>query len=156
MSNPFREWLAEVSKDAVVIRPDNIGAEASGNLWTFSLSPEQVTVVSVADVEEFAAGVAGGRRTWLSAHRADPMVLYRWHDEQTGQLRFSLVSASHGRLPFTCEVVPAASLAAVVSTWLGSRHLHGIPWSELHPLASCEADPNSTSLVLPVWSSQVP
>ena len=155
MANPFPEWLAEVAADAVVIRPDDIDAEARGNLWSFALSPEQAAAVAVADVEAYAAGVAEGRQAWLAARGAGPMVLYWWHDAQAGQLRFSLVSAAHGRLPFGCAVVPADSLAAVVSDWLGSPALHGIPWGELRPLAPDDV-PEPPSLVLPVWSVVLP
>jgi hypothetical protein len=152
-ANPFPEWLAEVSMDAVVVWPDDIGAEARGNSWSFSLTPEQAAAVSPADVEAFAAGVADARRSWLSARGAGPMVLYWWHDAQAGQLRFSLVSASHGQLPFGCEVAPAASLAEVAADWLGSPHLHGVPRGELRPLGPSGEPPK---LVLPVWSQVLP
>lgn len=151
-ANPFREWLAEVGTDAVVVRPDDITAEARGNLWSFSLSPEQLAVTSVVDVEVFAVGVAEGRRAWLAARRSGPMVLYWWHDVQAGQLRFSLVSAVHGCLPFGGEVVAAASFAAVASDWLRSQHLHGIAWSELQPLSPDGVAPEAPPVALPVWS----
>jgi hypothetical protein len=83
-------------------------------------------------------------------------VLYWWHDAQAGQLCLSLVSAAHGRLPFGCEVVPAASLAAVAADWLGSPLLHGVPWGELHVLAPDESAPEPPPLVLPVWSVVLP
>lgn len=133
-ANPFPEWLAEVATDAVVVRPDDIGAEARCNLWTFSLSPEQAAAVSVADVEQFAAGVAEARRAWLEARGAGPMLLYWWQDSQAGQLRFSLVSAVHGRLPFDCEVVPAVSFRSVATDWLSSPLLHGISSADLQPV----------------------
>jgi len=144
-----------VAADAVVVRPDDIAAEARGNLWSFALSPEQAGAVSAAHVEAFAAGVAEGRRTWLAAHDAGPMVLYWWHDAQAGQLRFSMVSAAHGRLPFGCEVL-AAGLAEVVRGWLGSPHLQGIPSAELRSLAPGEASAEQPPLVLPVWSVVLP
>jgi len=151
-ANPFPGWLAEVADDTVVVCPDDINAEARGNQWSFSLSPEQAAGVTVADVAVFAAGVAEGRRAWLAARGIGSMVLYWWHDTLAGQLRFSLVSQAHGRLPFGCEVVPAASFAAVVSDWLGSPALHGIPWGELLPMASDTAAPELLPTVLPVWS----
>jgi hypothetical protein len=155
-ANPFPEWLAEVAADEVVVRPDDIEAEARSNLWSFSLSPEQAAAVSVADVAAFAAGVADGRRTWLSAYGAGPIVMYWWHDAQAGQLRFGLVSASHGRLPFGCEVVPAASLAAVASDWPGSSTRHGIPLGALRLPAPEEVVPEPPPLVLPVRSVVLP
>ena len=155
-ANPLAEWLAEVAADAVVVRPEDIEVEARANLWSFSLTPEQVAAVSADDVVNFAAGVAEGRRSWLSSRRAGPMVLYWWHDAQAGQLRFSLVSASHGRLPFGCEVVPAASLAEVASDWLGSPSLHGISPGELRELTPGEEPPEPSPAVLRVWSLILP
>ncbi len=155
-TNPFSGWLAEVAGDAVIVCPDDINAETSSNSWSFSLSPEQVATVGVADVVAFAEGVIDGRRAWLAARGAGPMVVYWWHDAQAGQLRFSLVSATHGRLPFGCEVVPAASLAAVASAWLGSPDRHGIPWDELRPLAPDQVVPEPPPVVLPVWSLVLP
>ncbi|MBC7819184.1 MAG: hypothetical protein IAG10_20020 [Planctomycetaceae bacterium] len=156
VANPFLEWLAEVSADELAIRPDDINAEAHENLWSFSLSSEQAAAVSVADVETFAKGVADARRVWLSAREVDPMVLYWWHDELAGQLRFSLVSASHGRLPFRCPVVSARTFREIASEWLGSQHLHGIPLAELAPLVPVESVPEPVQLALPVWTVRVP
>ena len=152
-TNPFPEWLAEVAADAVLVRPGDPDAEARGNAWSFALSPEQAAAVSVADAVAFAAGVADGRRAWLAAHAAGPMTLYWWHDEQAGLLRFGLVSAP-GALPFGCAVAPAASLAAVVSEWLNSPTLHGIPWGDLGPPG--DDDEPTPAFTLSVWTLQVP
>ena len=65
VANPFPEWLAEVAADAVVVRPDDVTAEARGNLWTFGLSAEQRAVVTSAEVEEFVRAVAAARGRWL-------------------------------------------------------------------------------------------
>ena len=86
------------------------------------------------------------------------MVLYWWHDEPAGQLRFSLVSAVHGRLPFRSRVMPAASFRLIAEEWLKSPYLDGIPWAELRPLAAGEEEQD---IELPppslrVWSSQLP
>lgn len=156
MSNPFPGWLAEVAADAVVVEPDDMMAEADGNLWSFSLTPEQAAAVTVDEVESFAAGVAEGRRSWHIAHHAGSMVFYWWHDLQAGQLRFSLVSASHGQLPFNCDVVPAESLATIVSAWLASPYLHGIPWSSLQPSSSKEPGTDLSNGRQPVWSRLIP
>ena len=156
VTNPFLDWLDEVAADAIVICPDDINAEANGNLWYFPLSREQAAVVTPADVEIFASGVIEARRAWLAAHGAHPMILYWWHDAQAGQLRFSLVSACHGRLPFGCALTSAESIRAVAADWLGSPHLHGIPWDLLSCQDSDEEPPESPPLILPVWSVHVP
>jgi hypothetical protein len=156
VANPLPGWLADVTADAVVIRPDNINAEGEGNFWSFSLSPEQATVVSVAEVVEFIRAIVAARGQWLAANGARPMLLYCWHDEQACQLRLSLVSASHGRLPFGCEVAPVEDLGAVAKSFLRSSTLGGIPWSEFRPLASDEVAGEPPPYVLSVWIAPVP
>lgn len=156
--NPLPGWLPEVCADAVIVEPGDINAEANGNLWRFSISSGMAAAMTVADVEAFAAAVAEARRAWLLARRSGPMVLYWWHDAQAGQLRFSLVSASHGRLPFGCVVIPAASLQVIAGAWLKSPGLDGIPWSELGAPPPDEAghDDAPPPLNLPVWSLRLP
>jgi hypothetical protein len=159
LADPFREWLPDVAADAVVVDPSNIGAEAQRNLWSFSITSEMAAALSIADVEAFAAEVADARRAWLSARGAGPMVLYWWHDTMAGQLRFSLVSAVHGRLPFGCHVIPAASFRVIAGEWLKSPHLDGIPWSEFRELSPGEEstlDDEPPPLNLPVWSLRLP
>ena len=135
--NPFPRWLAEMAADGVVVRPDDINAEARGNLWTFSLSPEQAAAVTPSDVEEFVRAVAGTRSRWLATNGDGHMLLYCWHDAQAGQLRLSLVSVTHGRLPFGCPVEPVEELSAVVWPFLGSTAM--LP-----------------SSALPVWAIELP
>jgi hypothetical protein len=118
-ANPFPEWLAEVAADAVVVRPDDVTAEARGNLWTFGLSAEQQAVVTTAQVEGFVRLVAAARGRWLADRGVGPMRFYCWHDAQARQLRFSLVSAGSG-LPFGCPVEQVAVLGAVVRDFLES------------------------------------
>jgi len=43
------------------------------------------------------------------------MIFYCWHDRQARQLRFSLVSSAHGRLPFACEI-EVTDMAGVVGS----------------------------------------
>jgi hypothetical protein len=119
-ANPFPEWLAEVAADAVVVRPDDVTAEARCNLWTFGLSAEQRAAVTVAEVEEFVRAVVAARGRWLAARGAGPMRFYCWHDAQAGQLRFSLVSAGAAPLPFGCPIEPVSVLRAVVRDFLAA------------------------------------
>jgi len=155
-SNPFKEWLTEVSTDCILLNPDDINAEAHGNLWSFTLSSEQVAAVSKTDVVDFIQTVAASRGEWLTTHASGPMLFYCWHDEQAGQLRFSLVSAKHGHLPFGCEVVAADQLGTIVQSFLGSSYLGGIPWSELRLQSDDGTASKSSSNVLPVWSTRLP
>ena len=151
-ANPCCEWLTEVAADAVVVRPVFVILVGCGNRGAGARAPEQAAIVTIADVVVFSNAVADGRRVWLSAHGARPMVLFWWHDTPAGQLRFSMVSAAHGQLPFGCEIVGASSLASIVSNWLRSKTLHGIPWSEFQEFSPDEVVTDPPNFVLPVWS----
>lgn len=119
-ANPFPEWLAEVAADGVVVCPDDMIAEARGNLWCFGLDDEQRAAVAAAEVEGFVRAVAAARGRWLVERGAGPMRYYCWHDAQAGQLRLSLVSAGPGPLPFGCPVDLAAELDGVVRDFIGA------------------------------------
>jgi hypothetical protein len=152
-SNPLNDWLADVAADAVEVRPGDINAEAQANLWSFSLSPEQAAAVSVDDVVRFVDQVVEARRGWLRDKGA-AMVNYWWHDAQAGQLRFSLVSAGHQRLPFGVEVVQVPDVRQIISDWLASPYLHGIPFANLD---SEQTDrPEDRPAALAVWSTVLP
>ena len=154
--NPMLDWVQEVADDELVICPDDVVAEARGNRWLFSLSRAQAARLSPADVAEFAAGVVEGRRAQLVRGGHPPMTMYWWHDEQAGQLRFSMMSAVHKDLPFGCIVVPAATLEDVAQAWLSSSQ--GLtPWGELEPVSPDDPfDTEPPPYVLPVWSIQLP
>jgi hypothetical protein len=117
-TNPFPEWLTEVASAGVVVRPDDIIAEARGNLWTFGLDDEQQTAATSAATVEFVQAVVAARAQWLTERGAGPMRFYCWYDSQAGQLRFSLVSTTHPALPFTCSIDPTAKLSAIIRNFL--------------------------------------
>ena len=117
-TSPFSGWLAEVEAAAVVVQPDDIIAEAHGNLWTFGLDDKQRASVTPDEVEAFIRAVLVARGRWLTERQAGPMRFYCWHDAQAGQLRFSLVSAVHDSLPFGCLIELAKDLNVVIRHFL--------------------------------------
>lgn len=95
-------WLALV-RQATSIYHDtqDMNAQANANLFCFSpreadIAELDLTVMQqfIADTEQHFASLLGPLQT---------MEFYCWHDVQVRQLRFSLISACHGRLPFNCE-----------------------------------------------------
>jgi hypothetical protein len=154
--NPLPTWLAETAPAAVVVRLDSIDAEAQGNLWTIALSAALAASVSAAEIEAIIRSIAAARARTLAAEHAGPMLLYCWHDEQAGQLRLSMVSASHGSLPFECGVMPASDLGAIVRSFLGSPFLEGVPWAELRPAGPNDVSIELSAYTLSVWIARVP
>ena len=149
-ASPFLEWLPEVAADEVIIEPFDIVAEARGNLWSFSVTSAQAAALRPAHVASFVRSVAEARSRQLSARGLKAMHFYCWHDEQVAQLRLSLVSAVHGRLPFTCSIEPVADLESVVASFLDSPYHDGIPLAVGPEVAN---DPDRALLV---WVLRLP
>ncbi len=133
-TNPFPEWLEEVANDPLTVDASEKGLlpECQENFWTFSISQSQTEVTTVEDVLDFLSDVmqARERQVYARSGPINPMVFYCWFDEQASQLRFSLVSASHDRLPFGAIVEETDDFAQVVELFLGSRYHNGIPVEE--------------------------
>ncbi|MGK5064933.1 hypothetical protein [Janthinobacterium sp. LB3P112] len=110
-STVVNNWLTMAKDDAVEINPDYINHEAMTNMWSFSPTEEETPQIHAADIVEFIGQVIAARR---SALKGEDMLFYCWHDAQVRQLRFSLVSRSHGRLPFGREVRETQDLALIV------------------------------------------
>jgi len=139
--------------------------EARGNLRVFSTSQAEAATLQLQDVIQALHNVATTREQQLLEQHGNthPMVFYCWVDEQAGQLRFSLVSAFHQKLPFSCTVKIVEQLADVVSAFLHSPYLNGISMSEFGetlaagqqaPLAADMAE--AANFVLDVWTTRLP
>ena len=133
-TNPFAGWLEEVASDPLTVDKSEEGLlfECRENLWTFSVSQRQAEVITVEDVLNFLSGVMQARERQLKARPGpiNPMVFYCWFDEQASQLRFSLVSTAHKRLPFGATVEETNNFAQIVKLFLSNRYHNGIPLEE--------------------------
>jgi len=98
------EWLQLARGDGIVVDDADINWEARENMWVFSPREDQLERVDTDTTMRFVDEIIHLRRTALSDRRLPEMIFYCWHDHQARQLRFSLVSSSHGRLPFAREV----------------------------------------------------
>jgi hypothetical protein len=136
LREPLLEWLQDAVCDSVTVSEDS-SVEAQDNLWRFSLTKEQACELCVDEVLEFLENVIESRRQFL-IHELDrqSMLMYVWFDEMAGALCLCLSSSKEcTALPFSCAIDPNAKLADIVSEFLGSSYLEGIPKSELEPTA---------------------
>ncbi|WP_312586759.1 hypothetical protein [Comamonas terrigena] len=106
--------------DAIVVDLDDIHHEALANMWSFSPDDDAASDLRPEDVAHFVGQVLEARRRRLVAEGYAAMLFYCWHDAQTRQLRFSLVSAAHGRLPFRIALQHEATPMAIAE-----RIVHG-------------------------------
>jgi hypothetical protein len=127
--NPFLDWLVGIAADRVTTDALNVHAEAVPNMRSFSLTRAQAAVVGTEHVADFIRKVLR-LRSILFQHRglpAEQMVFYCWHDDQAGQLKFSMVSACHGVLPFGIVLQQVENVETIIESWLTSPHLHATP-----------------------------
>ncbi|MCI1050217.1 MULTISPECIES: hypothetical protein [Stenotrophomonas] len=119
----LESWFQFATEDALVMDLEHINAEARGNLCAFS-PPAEVTL-DVEQVVAFLHRVAAHRSAQIAGHA---MTFYCWHDMLVRQLRLSLVSSEHGRLPFGCHLIETTDIrsvvqAIVVDDWNNSRYM---------------------------------
>jgi hypothetical protein len=149
-STVVSRWFAMAKDDAVEIDPDDINHEATTNMWSFSPTDEETPQIHAAEIVEFIGQVIAARS---SALVGEDMLFYCWHDAQCRQLRYSLVSRSHGRLPFRREVRETQDLALIVD-----RVVNG-DWRNEHFMQapSEEGDEQEQApFILPVFVVRVP
>jgi hypothetical protein len=111
--------LAE--SDEIVVDSQDVNREARENMWVFSPRDDQLGRIDADTVMRFLNEIIRSRRADPSDNAAPEMDFYCWHDHQARQLRFSLVSSSHGCLPFACAIKEVGLLGivdSVVHDWL--------------------------------------
>ena len=149
-SKPVYAWLEMAQDDDVLIDPDDINHEAINNMWSFSPTEEETPQMHAADIVEFIEELIAARS---SALVGENMLFYCWHDAQCRQLRYSLVSRSHGRLPFRCELRETQDLALIAD-----RVVNG-DWRNEHYMQAPSDDGDEQEqvpFVLPVFVVPVP
>ena len=148
----LNNWLTMAKDDAVEIDPDNINHEAMSNMWSFSPTDEETPQIHAADIVAFIGQVIAARRSALAG---EEMLFYCWHDAQCRQLRFSLVSRSHGRLPFRCELRETQDVSLIAE-----RVVNG-DWRNEHYMQAPSEDGDEQEhehepFILPVFVVAVP
>lgn len=135
--------------DKIVVDATDINHEASSNLWCFSPDDEESLGITAEALADFIEQVLVARQKQLSGNV--PMLFSCWHEAQTRQLRFSLVSAAHGRLPFGCAIDPGAELASIAADIVKKDWLNA-EWGQAGPDDICE----EPALSLAVFVAHLP
>lgn len=159
--NPFAEWLPKVVADPIHVdeSEEGLNAEALANLWGFGFSSEELRGVSEEDVEGFVRAVEEAReRQILERFGGRPMAFYCWVDEMLGELRLSIVSASHGRLPFGKPPEIVEDLAEIARAYLACAYHDGIPMGEFRTVTQEDIDAyvEPAPYIVRVWASMLP
>lgn len=59
------------------------------------------------------------------------LIFYSWFDEQAGNLNFNFINSGQENLPFKSELEFVDSLDSIISDFLDSKYIDGIPLDEL-------------------------
>ena len=87
-------------------------------MWVWGCLDADDPALNMASVSQFILEVIENRRSALHASASPSMRFYCWIDALAGQLRFSLVSTAHGRLPFGCQIVETTDIGNIVQLYL--------------------------------------
>jgi len=130
----FEDWLPEVAADRILVDTSGAGlsGEANANCWSFSVTPEQASSLSPTTVVEFLLAVRSARSDQLLSRFGNEhaMTMYCWADGQVASINLSLVSASHGCIPFGAPVELVDDLLEIVDALLNNPYHDGIPLDE--------------------------
>ncbi len=154
MQMTFDDWISEMTADGLEL-PDGAGAGAAENLWSLSFSADKLP--SAADLTRFIDAAVNVRRSQADNIGVKPATFYLWHDEQAGQLRFSVARCLPDSLPFGCAVAPADAADEIIGNYLASSSVGGlIPWSELGEVGFDEHETNKAQPYrLRVWARRL-
>ena len=151
----FKRWYDLAAADPLHVDLAYINEEARKNMWRFvPVDQEKIATPALtsAGLQSMLMALVQDRQAQINGKALPPMVFYCWYD---GYICFSLVSASWGRLPFTCKLrlVPALRTItdfAVDVAWLNPESDPARPQSD-EESASAE----SQEFVLPVWRTHL-
>jgi hypothetical protein len=148
----FLDSLDEVSGDEILVdeSPEGLRREALTNLWAFSVTQQHAEQLVVAQVLRFIQIVVEARAERLAKRCSTSH--HVWCDEQASQLRFSLVSARHGQLPFGFPVTVVPGQLRIIESFLNLPYHDGIP---LDTADDTEVE-DSIEQPLEVWSRLIP
>lgn len=160
----YLQDLQEVVDDPMFIgsSQEDLMREIETNMWRLSCSRAIAEQLTVEDLEAFFDDVVESRRAQLRASELEHgMLFYVWFDEQAGQLRFNLISDVHSELPFRCQTRRVSELGKVISQFLESRWLDGIPFEELEriegfPDVEGLVESNVSETILDVFVTNLP
>lgn len=157
----FRDWLSEIADSPLTVDASEVGLsrEAHDNCWAFSFTQEQIESLSSEDLIGFLDAVAEIYQSQLSEwlEQGLEFIFYYWFDEQASQLRLSVVSASHGILPFSSPIQVIPDINQMVERFLSSPYHDGLPLEEFVEVTQIGSGFESAVQVPPlqVWTKSL-
>jgi hypothetical protein len=126
----FFNDLQEIITDIVYIAPkvEDIDEEIMNNSWSISVTQELCKELKEDDLRTFFDSVINNRREQVKNSKYNHgMIFYLWFEQQSGRLRFNLISDFHEKLPFGCELLEVNNIEDIIIEFLKYEYHDGIP-----------------------------
>ncbi|WP_202914588.1 hypothetical protein [Paenibacillus antri] len=125
--------LNEIIIDTLFIgkTKDDLKTEIANNTWGIGITNEVAARIETNDFILFLNKVIQNREHQITQSTLDHgMLFYVWVDHLAGQLRLNLISDYHTKLPFGCDIEITDNLESIITEFILSPFLNGIPIQE--------------------------
>lgn len=154
----FFKNIKEIVTDKIYLTEnlDELNKEIENNHWSIDIDSDTAKNIKNEELKVFLSKVVKNRIVQLdNSDKNIDLIFYSWFDGQAGNLNLNFINAGHEILPFRAEFEFVNSIDAIISDFLGSRNLDGIPWDELED-ASGDSDVNDeTGFKLKVYKEKI-
>ena len=154
----FFEKINEIKSDKIYLTENlnELNKEIEINHWSIGVDSETAKKINNNDLEDFLRKVVQNRISQLDkSDKNMGLIFYSWFDEQAGNLNFNFINSGHENLPFGAELEFVDSLDTIISDFLNSRYLDGIPWEELEDVTGDSDVNEETDFKLKVYKLKV-
>ena len=148
----------EIIESLIFIACDKklLDTEISSNMWAISLDNKVMKDISIDKLLEFINNFVNKKKQQVSELNIScSVIFYLWFDEMASQLRFNIISDSHSKLPFGCELNIINSPQSILAQFLQSQHSPEISWNELEENIEDFDDAEERTFVLDVFVTQL-
>src|SRR5690348_6943348 len=126
--------IQEIAEDSVTLVPDDQGAEFANTHWLAATTDDRSTLSVSQVVAAFQETARALQHQVRAAGFDGTATFYVWHDEQAGQLRYSVSSRTRDNLPFRGNYRPTDDLGTIVASFLSDDAPGLVAWKDLEPV----------------------
>jgi hypothetical protein len=133
LKSKYLRTLQEYVEERLYItdKTDEFQLEFNSNCWHINGSREEIQSLDLDEWKAYIRHLINDRQKQLNASPVQTdLLIYIWHDEMAGQLRFNVISANHPKLPLACNYVEAG-LDEIIDPFIKDEYPGIIPFSEV-------------------------
>lgn len=129
----FMEELKEIIEDPMFIGNsiEDLDKETAENTWSVSMGQELANAFTMEELVSFFTQVQTNRKEQIVQTSNHSMIFYVWFDWQAAQLKFSLISDFHEKLPFGGNYKTIERIEPIIAEFLQFQFHDGFPVAEI-------------------------